>query len=392
MRFSKPSTRVLAISAVVAALTACIAAQMTPTWEKWFSVNEQENRFETVQNTIYDPAGAVVSVGYSSNMDTQQDSLVVLKQATNGTLLWKTAVDLGDYDHSWDSVIGSDGSIYTATESTLAKFSSNGTLLWQRNISTLINGDAAIRDIEFSNNQIYVAGRDLYVFDVNGNLSKAVAQIAPLWTVKAHSTGIYTAGTGTVTRYNSSLSKVWSYTHSDAQNPPADLAIANDGTVYAATYNDEPQDSSYLTRISNTGTQVWTKFFNDPDTNSFSMPGMPKVRILPNGNLVLGLSQQPTRIINIIDPANGNVKSSTTQKTGLITRLEVDSKGGIYVTGSNTPQKFDSTGTLLANGKIGGSTEVTSGGLAFTADSIYVSAGAFNNGEMRMYVSRYANQ
>lgn len=120
MRFSKPSTRVLAISAVVAALTACTAAQMTPTWEKWFSVNEQENRFETVQNTIYDPAGAVVSVGYSSNMDTQQDSLVVLKQATNGTLLWKTAVDLGDYDHSWDSVIGSDGSIYTATESTLA--------------------------------------------------------------------------------------------------------------------------------------------------------------------------------------------------------------------------------------------------------------------------------
>jgi hypothetical protein len=53
-------------------------------------------------------------------------------------------------------------------------------------------------------------------------------------------------------------------------------------------------------------------------------------------------------------PANGNVKSSTTQKTGLITRLEVDSKGGIYVVGSNTPQKFDSTGTLLANGKVGG--------------------------------------
>jgi hypothetical protein len=124
----------------------------------------------------------------------------------------------------------------------------------------------------------------------------------------------------------------------------------------------------------------------------FQMPGMPKVRILPNGNLVLGLSQQPTRIINIIDAANGNVKSSTTQKTGLITRLEVDSKGGIYVVGSNTPQKFDSTGTLLANGKIGGSTEVTSGGLAVTADSIYVGAGAFNNNNMKMYVSRYANQ
>lgn len=48
--------------------------------------------------------------------------------------------------------------------------------------------------------------------------------------------------------------------------------------------------------------------------------------------------------------------------------------------------------TLLANGKMGGDTEVTSGGLAFTADSIYVGAGAFKNGNMKMYVSRYANQ
>ena len=392
MRFSKPSTRVLAASAVVTVLTACTAAQMTPTWEKWFSVNDQENRYETIQNVIYDPAGAVISVGYSSNMDTQQDSLVVLKQATNGTLLWKTTADLGVYDHSWDSVIGTDGSVYVATESTLVKFNSNGTQQWQRNISALIGADAAIRDIEFSNNKIYVAGRDLFVFDVSGNLTNTVAQIAPLWDVAIHSTGIYTAGTGYVRRYTSSLSPVWTYAHPNVQNPPADLAIANDGTVYAATYNDEPQDSAYLTRISSNGTQVWTKFFSDPDTSSYQMPGMPKVRLLPNGNLVLGLSQQPTRIINIIDAANGNVKSSTTQKTGLITRLEVDSKGAIYVVGSNTPQKFDSTGTLLANGKIGGSTEVTSGGLAVTADSIYVGAGAFNNSNMKMYVSRYANQ
>jgi len=392
MRFAKPSTRVLAVSAVITALTACTAAQMTPTWEKWFSVNEQQQRYETIQNVIYDPAGAVISVGYSSNLDTQQDELVLLKQATNGTLLWKTSLDLGIYERSWDSAIGNDGSIYVATESTLIKFNSNGVQQWQRDISALIGADAAIRDIEISNNQIYIAGRDLYVFDVSGNLKNTIAQIAPLWDVAIHNTGIYTAGTGYVRRYSSSLSPVWTYAHPDVQNPPADLAIANDGTVYAATYNDEPQDSAYLTRISSNGTQVWTKFFNDPDSNSFQMPGMPKVRLLPNGNLVLGLSQQPTRIINIIDPTNGNVKSSNVQKTGLITRLEVDNKGGIYVVGSNTPQKFDTTGTLLANGKMGGDTEVTSGGLAFTADSIYVGAGAFKNGNMKMYVSRYANQ
>lgn len=244
MRFAKPSTRVLAVSAVITALTACTAAQMTPTWEKWFSVNEQQQRYETIQNVIYDPAGAVISVGYSSNLATQQDELVLLKQATNGTLLWKTSLDLGIYERSWDSAIGNDGSIYVATESTLIKFNSNGVQQWQRDISALIGADAAIRDIEISNNQIYVAGRDLYVFDVSGNLKNTIAQIAPLWDVAIHNTGIYTAGTGYVRRYSSSLSPVWTYAHPDVQNPPADLTIANDGTVYAATYNDEPQDSA----------------------------------------------------------------------------------------------------------------------------------------------------
>ncbi len=392
MRFTKTSAHVFSVSALVLGLVACTAAQLTPTWEKWFSLNEQQERYETINQVIYDPAGAVISVGSSSATGSADDQLVVFKTATNGTLLWKSAVDLGSYDRPWQSVLGTDGSIYAVTESSVVKFNSNGVKQWQRDISALIGADAAIRDVAFSNNQIYVAGRDLYVFDINGNLTKTVAQIAPLWDVAIHSTGIYTAGTGYVRRYNSSLTPVWTYAHPDVQNPPADLAIANDGTVYAATYNDEPQDSSYLTRINSNGVQVWTKFFNDPDTSSFNMPGMPKVRILPNGNLVLGLSQQPTRILNIIDAATGNVKSSNTQKVGLINGLEVDSKGGIYEIGARTPQKFDSTGALLANGAISSDVDVTSGGLAFTSSQIFVGMGAYNNGEMKMYVSKYTNQ
>lgn len=392
MRFNKTSARVFSVSALVAGLAACTAAQMTPTWEKWFSLNEQEQRYETTHTVIYDPAGAVINVGMSSLLSNHQDSLVVLKISTDGSLLWRASVDLGSYDRPWDAVLGTDGSIYAVTESSLVKFNSNGVKQWQRDISALIGADAAIRDLEISNNQLYVAGRDLYVFDVNGNLTNTVAQIAPLWDVSIHSTGIYTAGTGYVRRYSTNLTPVWTYAHPDVQNPPADLAIANDGTVYAATYNDEPQDSAYLTRINSNGVQVWTKFFNDPDTNSFQMPGMPKVRLLANGNLVLGLSQQPTRIINIIDPATGNVKSSTTQKVGLIDELDVDSKGNIYVVGGKTPQKFDSTGALLANGAISSDVDVTSGGLAFTSSQIFVGMGAYNNGEMKMYVSKYTNQ
>jgi hypothetical protein len=62
------------------------------------------------------------------------------------------------------------------------------------------------------------------------------------------------------------------------------------------------------------------------------------------------------------------------------------------VVGGKTPQKFDSTGTLLANGRIPADVEITSGGLAFTSSQIFVGAGAFNNSQMKIYLSSYANQ
>lgn len=393
MRSIKPSARVVAVSALIAGLSACTAATMTPTWEKWFSAFEQQqSRYETVHNVIYDPAGAVISVASSSSTQVTDDVLVIIKQDTRGNLLWKKTADLSADDHPWDAVLGTDGSVYVVTENSLVKFSSGGVEQWRRNISTLINGNASIRDLELSNNRLYVAGRDLYVFDINGNLTNTVTQIAPLWDVAISGNSVYIAGSGQVKRYTSSLSPVWSYAHSVVQNPPAEMAIAADGSVYVATFNANPQDSAYLTKLNNNGVQVWSKFFNDPDTSSYQLPGIPKVRLLPNGNLAFIISQHPTRILNVIDPANGAVKYSNTQKTGVVNEMEVDNKGGIYVVGAKTPQKFDSTATLLANGTFPGDADITSGGLAFTADAIYVGAGVYQNGNMKMYVSRYTNQ
>ena len=395
MRFTIPSFRAISLSTVIATgLAACTAAQMTPTWEKWFVAKDQESGYATLQEVMYDPAGAVISAGHASSLSNSQDSLVVIKQATNGTLLWKTVTDLGagSYNRPWASVLGTDGSVYVITESTLIKFNSNGIENWRRNISTLIGADAALRDLEISGNRLYVAGRDLYIFDLNGTLTNTVAQIAPLWDVAITNTGIYTAGTGQVRRYTSNLTPVWNYALSVVQSPPAKLAVQTDGTVYVATFNSEPQDSAYLTRINSNGAQVWSKYFADPNTSSFQLSGIPDVKLLPDGNLVFAQSQQPTRIINIINASNGTVKTTNKQSTGIISKMVVDSKGGIYVVGNNKPQKFDNTATLLANGTMPSSADISSGGVAVTADSIYVGAGLFQNNDMKMYVSRYANQ
>ena len=110
MRSIKPSARIAAISALIAGLSACTAAQMTPTWEKWFSAYDvQGGRYETVHNVIYDPAGAVISVGSSSSSQSADDVLVVIKQDTSGNQLWKTVVDISADDHPWNAVLGADG-------------------------------------------------------------------------------------------------------------------------------------------------------------------------------------------------------------------------------------------------------------------------------------------
>ena len=164
MRLTKPSFRVVALSTVVTGLVACAAVQMTPTWEAWSSASNPATSYETLQEVIYDPAGAVISAGHASLIGSGQDTLVVMKHTSNGAPIWRTVVDLGagTYNRPWASALGTDGSIYLVTETTLIKFTSNGTESWRRNISTLINGDAALRDVEISGNRLYVAGRDLY--------------------------------------------------------------------------------------------------------------------------------------------------------------------------------------------------------------------------------------
>ena len=379
------------LAGITTVLAACTAAQLTPVWESWASTNDLEDRYETVDCVLADPAGAVIAVGVSSSLQGIQDQLVAIKYTLTGQVIWKTVADLGDYDKPYAARLGADGSLYAVTETSVIKFDRNGFELWRKTLEGGLDG-GALRDLELNGNRVLVAGRQLYALDLNGNPVTTITPAASLWDVAVTTTGIYTAGYGHVQRFDSNLQPVWHWVHADAQNPPAELAVAADGTVYVATYNDEPQDSSYLTRLSSGGAQVWTKFFNDPDSQSFQLGGTPKVKLLANGNVVLGRSQQPTRILNILNPASGSVLYTSTQKSGIINELETDAAGNIYVAGNNTPQKFDSKATLLASGALS-AVDVTSGGLALYGNAIYVGAGAFDSqGRMKLYMSKYDNK
>lgn len=386
--------RTLSLCAVSVGLVACVATQVTPTWETYLP-SGQDNRYETAHVLLRDSTGALISVGNSSSYQNANDALYLVKQSADGAVRWKTVVDVATYDHAWDAVLDGSGNIYVAASAYVVKFDGNGVEVWRQTLPEQVQDGEAnqlVRDIELANGQLYVAGQSLYVLDLNGQLLNTIAQPQPLWDVTVHATGLYTAGNGVVRKYQADGTPLWQATLSPLQNPPAELAITNDGTVYVATRNESPQDSAYLTRINVNGGVAWSKFFADPDTNSYAMPGMPKLKLMPNGNLLLGLSQQPTRVLSLVDANTGNVLKSTTQRKGLINEMQVDDKGNIYVAGEATPQKFDANLTLLAEGRIPTEADVTSGGLLVTADSIYVNAGAKQNGTMQFYSARYENK
>lgn len=388
------SLRTLSLTTASIGLMACAATQVKPVWETYLP-SGAEQRYEMAQVMLRDSTGALISVGDSSSIQTASDAVYVVKQNADGSVRWKTVVDIAAYDHVWDAVLDASGNIYVAGSDYVVKFDSNGFKLWQATLPEQVQEGEAnqlVRDIELANGQLYVAGQSLYVLDLNGQLLNTIAQPQPLWDVAVHPTGLYTAGNGVVRKYQADGTPLWQATLSARQDPPAELAITTDGTVYVATRNSSPQDSAYLTRINANGGVAWSKFFADPDTNSYAMPGMPKLQLMPGGNLLLGLSQQPTRVLSLIDANNGNVLKSTSNRQGLINELQVDDKGNIYVAGEATPQKFDANLTLLAEGSIPSETSVTSGGLVVTADSIYVNAGAKNNGTMQFYSARYENK
>lgn len=388
------SLRTLSLTAVSIGLIACTATQVKPVWETYLP-SGTEQRFELAQVMLRDASGALISVGDSSHTQTASDALYLVKQNADGSVRWKTLVDVARNDTVWDAVLDASGNIYVAGPDYVVKFDSNGFEVWRQTMPEQVQEGQAnqlVRDLELADGKLYVAGQSLYVLDLNGQLLDSIVQPQPLWDVAVHATGLYTAGNGVVRKYQADGTPLWQATLSPLQHPPAELAIANDGTVFVATRNDTPQDSAYLTRINANGGVAWSKFFADVDSNSYAMPGMPKLNLMPNGNLLLGLSQQPTRVLSLVDANTGNVLKSTTQRKGLINEMQVDAKGNIYVVGEATPQKFDANLTLLAEGSIPSDVSVTSGGLVVTADSIYVNAGAAKDGTMRFYSARYENK
>lgn len=372
------------ILALFCILASCTPLKITPIWSGDPMVNTSSTVYESLHQLLIQD-GKLYGVGVETSLNVYSDKLVVFAQDQTGKIIWKNSVDLSSNDRPWKSIIANNG-IVILTETMLVKFSFQGKLLWSKDFS-LEENDPILRDVEISKNNFIVAGRSIYLIDFDGNLKLKKAIDHPVWDVVVFNEDIYTAGFGSVHKYSQDLNLDWSYLLPTNQTPPMELVVTLKEGLFVLSSNDYPQESTTMFKLNNMGKLVWKKNFEDPD-EGYKLPGMPKIRKLNSGNLLVGLSQQPTRKLYIVNQ-DGKILKKMDSKTGLINELQVDPSGYIVVMGEGHPEVYSPNLELVARGDFPKSVDVTSGALAFDNQFIYVGAGVASNGTMKFYTACY---
>ena len=114
------------------------------------------------------PDGSVYVCGFDPSSDAPRGDLLLAKFNSSGTMQWQKALGSDSYtDYGFSVAIAPDGSVYVCgyTESTgagsndflLAKFSSSGTLQWQKTLGGS-NSDSGISVAIAPDGSVYVCG------------------------------------------------------------------------------------------------------------------------------------------------------------------------------------------------------------------------------------------
>ncbi len=390
--------RFLFISFYSLTILSCQDTRIQPQWNMVYSASS--NHYDTLSFVdILPDSEDLYLVGNSKEIDSAYDEIAALRLSADGKIIWKKSFDIDAYDRPLAHVIDTQQNLYIASENSVIKLNPQGELLWTVHLSEFVSPPTEedpdpsmlIRDMKLYNDQIYVAGRHLILLNTDGAILQNIKFEKPIWQIYFKNNILYSAGNGLIQAFNSdNFSKtIFRYQLVKTQNPPAAIAVNDKGTIFVATRNDNPQDSAYLTAISAQGKMIWSKFYDDIVDGSYDLPGTPKLLLLNNNNLVLCLSQHPTRSIQWISSQDGHTINKYIAKTGIVQDMKNNEKDFIIASGGKNSQLFDAQGNLLATGNIQQDVDQTSGSIINRNNQIYIGSSIFINGSSSMSLRMY---
>ena len=212
-----------------------------------------DSGYDGAQSVAVAPDGSVYVCGGTQSAGAGRSDCLLAKFSSSGTVQWQRTLG-GSKDEGGNSVaVASDGSVYVCgqTQSAgagkgdllLAKFSSAGTLQWQRTLGGSSDNDYAISVAVAPDGSVYTCGGTKSAGA--GNSDFFITKFSSSGTVQWYKT---LGGSGTDTGYS--------------------VAVASDGSVYVYGYTTSAGAGSYdafLAKFSSSGTVQWQRTLGGRD-------------------------------------------------------------------------------------------------------------------------------
>ncbi|MFT6030566.1 MAG: hypothetical protein ACI8O8_002311 [Oleiphilaceae bacterium] len=382
-------------------LTAC-KTDIQPEWERYHTqAQNNESRVEWLSNIAVDVFGDIISSGSSVLIGgNRQQNILIVKQDSNGNLIWASEYDLaqGAYrsdDKVTDMVLDQDGNTYVVGvryiveneqqryASFMIKFDRYGDLNWINELSE--QEDA--RDIEIKNNLLYVTGFATQVFNLEGQAQLKIEH-DKAWDIEVDDTGnFYITGATRAQKYTENGALIWSVNLPADLELRASLALNQDGSIVVAHNHDDR--TSRVSGISSNGLIQWNKKYL-PAKQSYGFPGPALVKIDWRGDILLSLSNdRGRRIVKLNDLGREEWQVTS---TGIVQDFLIGDDGSVYAVGGGTNEKYDSSGKFIAATAQTSATQITTGSIALDGDDMFVGYSAVKDGEINLYLAKFIDK
>ncbi|MFT6264462.1 MAG: hypothetical protein ACJAWS_000600 [Oleiphilaceae bacterium] len=384
----------------VTTLVGC-KAELNPEWSLFYTqAQSNENRVEWLSNVAVDTFGDVLTAGQTITTGANREANVLLvKHDDNGDLIWASEYNFADEtyrsdDKTTDMVLDDDGNTYLVgvqyivendqgrSGSFLMKFDRFGDVAWAQQLSN----EEDARDIEISDNKLYVTGYATQVFDLSGQrLLNITHPDAKAWDIEIDDAGsMYVVGYAAASKFNENGVQLWTVSLPEELSHQASIAINADGSVVIA--HNQTDRSTRIAAISDIGTPQWSKTYS-PSQQSYGIPGPALVNTDWHGDIILALSNDKSRRIIKLNE-NGKVLWKVAS-SGILQEFIVDNDGAVYAVGGGTNEKYDANGNFIIQTTKAPGTQVTTGSIAMNGEDLYVGYSAVNNGEINFLLEKY---
>lgn len=370
----------------------CLEKEIQPNWFVIDRPDEPANFYSSGMHLLsLKQSRQVIQVGVEREFSGLKDYLLVFSYQSNGTLNWRKRFDVGQDDRPWSAVLTEDEKIGIVTENEILLISNQGEILWKAVLPKIqvdeLNLSQA-RQVIIWNQHLIVIGRGLFVYNLQGHMINQLELGRQFWSAIDYQKHLFVFGTGGVFILNEQFENVHHVQVSQTNYPPA-VGIIQGHHLIVASMSEKMNDAIELAAVNSDYHIQWKIFLPDPSEGSFDLPGFPFIEKIGRDHVVVAYSQHPYRKIYLIRSSDGRIIRQIKNKKGLIHALAVRDQKYIFIQGENSTELYDERLQLITENKMDIDSDITGGGLAVTAEAVYVGGGLVHKGTMRTWISQF---